>query len=330
MSAESQSDINTQAARARIEEIIEKQEGSAEAVTEKLRHINMEGTIKEGLIIAKLDALNEEMLSNQEDTYDFASDLPDKYDTIIHSPWYALNAINNYSILADLISYLMTFDWETLLLLFSVAITAVINPRTIFMQSTFIGDMVRASSKLRGVLLKAFMYKGELNYGLLSAFGIIFMETNVFQDINEVGAFKATFESKSPLGIKPTKFREEGVARAILEVMTKKLDRKKVSALAQIALGYYIIRKPQDDNTKIKPYYLFTTEMASCNVRVDKRIGSQVFREDAAILARNRTVDYDDHYQVDNISRAILGKSIIKRAINTTEALSIRTKTLPT
>jgi len=321
MSRLSQTEIHSATARLQINRLIQSNQGSVEALSERIREINLEGTNKEYIAFAKIDLLHEEMFKAIDETIDFCSDLPNKYDNLVISAWYSLLALYNYSIMADLISYVMSFEFKHVSEILGLALTAALNPRLIFLQSAIIGEEIQRKGSLISILLKVFFYKGEFNYGLFHAFGIILMETNLFENIDEISTFKHNFQCKSVISMNPNTFLANSVPRVVLELIKDKLDRKRISSLAQIAIGYYNIIKPDTGAFNLSVKYLPTTSLASGNLRVDKRVGSHNFRSEEAINKQNSINEFDEHYIIDNVTRAVLGKSIIDRSFNTTERL---------
>jgi len=291
-----------------------------------IKKINFEGSAREFLAIEKIDLLHEEIFK-QFEGLDFSDEIgPFKYDNCIVSSRFIILALFNYSIMADLLSYILSFDWVVAKDVCLFAVSAAINSRTIFMQSSEAANFVKSRRGLNAILVKVFLYKGKFNYGLFAAFGHILLETNMFNRSTKVRFYQTLIGASSLMRTNINNFIANSRSRIMVEVLQSKIDKQKIIALGMIAIGFIKIKigNEQIDSSAIELYSI--ESMASCNVLDTNTIEQHIFRTKESIIERNKSTDYDNHFQIDNITRAMLAKDIITRSWNEAEVYTIKDK----
>jgi len=235
-----------------------------------------------------------------------------KYDSIITSVRYSISALTRYREMANIISYIFEFNWELISIIITFALTAAINPRVVFMQSSFLGDLVANNSYFKTILLQVFYYMGMLDFPLLSAIGHLLLETNMFNKVDRITEYQSVIGAKSLLSVKEDRFKDGSRAKETVVLIKNVIDRKKIISLTMIINGFINVTITRPIEESVRAAQLGLSTLASSNLTSTKAIITFSMLSDEEIIKTNTMKPADEQYQIDNITRAIEGRKIIK------------------
>jgi len=244
-----------------------------------------------------------------------------KYDSVIYSARYCLPAIKQYKEMANIIAYIFEYSWQIVSLLITIAITSAINPKVVFLQSAEIANLIKRTPALKTILLQIFYYKGMLDYSLLSAFGHLLLETNMFSKVPKVKEYEDLIGAKSILSCKGDVFDETSRARLVVHLIKDTLDRKKIISLAMIINGLMNVTIEQPIASCVAAANVGLSHLVSLNITDQTVVLTYSFLTDEQIAIQNANKPADEQYQIDNITRAIEDRTIISRNMNIADAM---------
>jgi len=239
-----------------------------------------------------------------------------KYDSIIFSARYSVSSFASYRSLANIIAYIFEFNWSLISTAITFALTAAINPRVVFMQSSALGEIIKSSAHFVTILRQVFYYKGMLDYSLLSAFGLVLLETNMFSKIERVKEYQSIIEAKSVLSADINKFEDGSRAKETISLLKTLIDKKMIISLTMIVNGFLNVTMDRPLSESVFAAKLGLSTLASVNFQATSVILTCSQLDDDSIIMINKTKPADEQLQIDNITRAIEGRNTITRDMN--------------